>query len=513
MAAPMTIRRVSLLSLLVLTPSTFAQHAVDATALRAVVQHAFDTFHPVGLAVAIVQGDDVVLEMGLGERVAGSGEPILPGTPFNIASCTKAFTAATVGKLVAEGRLAWDDPVNAIVPRFRLADPWITRHLTVRDLLCHRSGLKTFEGDLLWYGTSYTDDEVLARMDRLPITRRFREQFGYQNLLYMVAGRVVGAVSGRDWPTYVHEELLQPLGMTCTAVGTQGLPQDAQPAMPHIGGERIEPVQFQACQPAGAIWSSASDMTRWMRMLLSDGQWEGRTLLPPDVLHACWTPHTIIAGGRSPIAIEDFNAYGLGWFLAVFDGKKFVEHDGGMPGYLSKVTLVPADRFGLVILNNTDRSLLNLALRRAIMAERSGEDGKAMIDRYAKAAAARADTVAAAAAARVAARVPDTTPTHALSAYAGRYRDAVLGDATVELAGDALRLVVLPAANTLTGELTHWHHDVFRVDFPDRFLPFALVQFELDVKGEVAGFRIDCPIDDFDFAALDFRRLEPDDGR
>lgn len=499
------------LLLLATTPlaTGLAQSPGSTAELEGLVRHAFDTFRPVGLAVAVVEGDELKFEIGLGERIAGSGDLVTPTSQFNIASCTKAFTAAAIGQLVAAGKLDWDDPVIDHVPEFRLAEPWITQHMTVRDLLCHRSGLVTFAGDLLWYGSENDDAQVIARMARLPITRQFRSQWGYQNLMYLVAGQVIERASGKLWADYVQESFLRPLGMTGTAAGFDRLAADAAWAHPHIEGRLEGVTSFRACKPAGAIWSSAHDMTMWMRMLLADGRFNGTQVVPSEVLHQCWTPHVMVRGGRTPAAIEDFSSYGMGWFLSVEDGKKLVEHDGGMPGYISKVSLLPADRFGLVILNNGMDGIVNFALRRAIFAWRSGGDGKAVLDRFADLAKARAKDASAAKSKREAARVKDTTPTLALDRYAGHYEDAIFGAAEITWDGTELSVVLVPSAKKLHGKLSHWHHDVFRVDFPDGLLPFALFHFTLDSQGQVAGFGIDCPIDDFDFAALDFRRVAP----
>jgi CubicO group peptidase (beta-lactamase class C family) len=473
---------------------------------RKLAEHAFERFRPIGLALAVIEDGELVLELGLGERTVGSGEPILPGTPFNIASCSKAFTAACIGKLVASGRIRWDDRVVELLPEFRMADPWITAAMTVRDLLCHRCGLKTFDGDLLWYGTEYDDAQVLARLAKLPINRRFREEFGYSNVMYLAAGMIVERVSGRPWTEFVRDEFFAPLGMNGTAADHALLPADAAPAQPHVDGTRIAPFAFRAAKPAGAIWSSVHDLSAWVRMLLDEGRHEGREVLPLAVIHECLKPHTWMGGGRTPASLEDFASYGLGWFLSLQDGKKLVEHDGGMPGFISKVTLLPADRFGLVILNNGMDGVVNLALRRAILAQRKGEDGMALIDRFAGLAAARKAQAETARQQREAARQTGTTPSLPLEQFTGRYADAALGAAEIGFDGEQLTLAVLPSMPTLSGRLSHWHRDVFRVDFPDRFLPFALIRFSLDVDGKVEGFRIDCPIEDFDFAALEFHR-------
>jgi CubicO group peptidase (beta-lactamase class C family) len=490
----------------VLLSAALAAQASHEPDLRALADRAFELFEPVGMAVAVVEDGEVAFAAGYGERFAGGGEPVLPTTPFQIASCTKAFTAAAVGCLVADGALGWDDRVIDHLPWFRLSDSWITRELTVRDLLCHRSGLATFAGDLLWYGTDYDEDEVFRRAAKLPITKRFRSEFGYQNILYAVAGRVVEKVSGKGFGAFLAERFFHPLGMDGTALGFAELGDGEAPALPHIEGQGIDIVRFATCKPAGAIWSSAADMALWVRALANGGRVGDKEVIPEQVLRAAWTPHTGLANGRRADAVEDFRSYGLGWFLTVENGKKVVEHDGGMPGYLSKVTVVPADRFGMVVLHNTDTPLLTTALRAAVLAARRGEDGDAVLQRYAKAAAERRARAAEAVAARESKRVEGTAPSVALERYAGLFRDDILGDARVELRDDELHLRILPSGQTFHGTMAHWHHDVFRVDFPDRFLPFALVTFRFDSGGTVDGFTIDCPIPDFDFAALMFRR-------
>lgn len=198
--------------LLALLPLLPAQSKLQPEQVQALVQHAFEKFAPKGLAVAVVQDGELLTEVACGERATGA--EATPRTLFNIASCTKAFTAALVAQLVHEGKLDWNDRVVDHLPEFRMQDPWITAHMTIADLLSHRCGLLTFEGDLLWYGSDYTDAEVLSRIERLPIPQRFREQFGYQNLMFMVAGMIVQRITGQPWEQLVEERLMQPLGMT-----------------------------------------------------------------------------------------------------------------------------------------------------------------------------------------------------------------------------------------------------------------------------------------------------------
>ena len=481
-----------------------AQSGLQPATVEELAQKAFAAFAPKGMALAVVQDGETLVELALGERRDGS--PATPRSLFNIASCTKAFTAALVAQQVKEGRLRWSDRVVDHVPEFKMQDPWITAHMTVADLLSHRCGLVTFAGDLLWYGSSYSDAEVLARIEKLPIVQGFRDQFGYQNLMYMVAGIVLERTTGRSWEQLVEERITTPLGMKDTRASLQRLPADAERAYPHIDGVEVEEHAFTACKPAASMSSSVHDLTRWMRALLDGGELEGAKVLDKALIAELWRPRVTLGGGRSGEDLRDFRSYGLGWFLSIERGKKLVEHDGGMPGFLSKVSLLPADRFGFVILNNSNDGVLNEALKAALLAAHAGEDGNAQIERF----AAIRDRIQARDKAQVqgreSARVPDTQPRLDLVAYTGLYADAVYGPASVELRDGQLEVTLLPSKSRLFGPLAHWHHDTFRVDFPDRFLPFALLRFDFDFEGKVAGFRIDCPIADFDFGALDFRR-------
>lgn len=498
----------TLSSCLLLLTLAVGQAPVPLTSeqVTAIAHRAFEAFAPKGVTIAVVQDGVVLAEVGLGERAAGA--PMTPNSLCNIASCSKAFTAAAIALLVQDGKLQWDDLVQQHVPEFHLADPWISAHMTVRDLLSHRCGLATFAGDLLWYDSDHDDAEVMRRMAKLPLVQRFREQYGYQNLMYLVAGVVVKRVSGIEWEQFVEQRFLTPLGMTASRASAQRLPADAEKALPHIGGAAIPDHEFTACKPAASIYASAHELTAWMRMWLAGGKWDGTALLKDDSLRELWRPHVSIGGG-SGAGAADFRSYGMGWFLSLEGGQKLVEHDGGMPGFLSKVSLLPAGNFGFVVLNNSNDGVLNEAVKRALLAARSGRDGLAEITRLGKVKQRIDQQERNAVQQREAQRRPGTQPSLELAAYAGDYSDAIYGAATVALRAGALQLVLLPSKRRLFGALQHWHHDTFRVDFPDQFLPFALVRFDLDHAGSITGFRIDCPIADFDFAALDFRRMAP----
>lgn len=500
-----TLKLVPAAALLLSIGTSAAQQAPTAERIQELVQAAGADYGVKGLAVAVVQDGGIVAEVAYGE--ASAGNPMTPMTLTNIASCSKAFTAAAVAMCVDEKLLAWDDLVIDHLPEFRMSDPWITAHMTIRDLLSHRCGLATFAGDLLWYGSDYSDDEVIRRLAKLPITQSFRSEFGYQNLMYLVAGKIIERKTDQTWSDFVRKRIMIPLGMNQSRPEAQSVSEGADRALPHIDGEVIPDHEFQACKPAASIYSSAHELTIWMRALMAGGTWQTKEIVTPGSLVEMWRPHTNTAPSGTGWRTDDFKSYGLGWFLSIDRGNKIVEHDGGMPGFLSKVSLMPGKRFGFVLLNNSNDGIVNEALKRALYAEYAGEDGMKILQRIATIKKRIDSDAKKAIAKREGQRREGTSASHEIKDYAGDYEDDIYGEATVSLteAGE-LSLVLVPAKRRLFGTMKHWHNNTFRVNFPDKFLPFALISFKLDSQSNVASFKIDCPIADFDFGALDFQR-------
>ncbi len=508
-----TMLRTFLLSLFVcfrLSANAF-QTSADWQWLDTTVARALDTFGTTGLAIAVVQDGQVVFSKGYGQADAEAGTPLTTRHLFNIASCSKAFTAAAVALLVEEGKLGWDDKVTDWLPEFRLSDDWITRQLEVRDLLCHRSGLATFMGDLLWYHSRYSDEEVMRRMRFLPIERDFRSEYGYQNNMYMVAGLIIEKASGMPWERFVRERLLLPLDMTHTRTSNDSLKGYDPLAWPHIDGQRIEPHDFNATKPAASLFASVDDLTHWVQMWLDEGRYAGRSILPKGSIQELLQPQTIMrVNGFERALGTHFKAYALGWRLFDYGGKMVVEHDGGMPGYISKITLVPEAGLGIIILNNGMDFFVNSALRYEILQRALGTaEPRDFIGRYARFRKNYLQRKAEQEARRLAARVEGTQPSLPPDAWTGYYEDRWYGRAIVGQKKDgSLVLTFEPASEVFTGPLTHWHYDTWRVDFRDPFLTFGLVTFEMDAYGRPTGFTIDLPSDDFHFDKLHFRKVD-----
>jgi len=467
------------------------------------IEQAVSDYNLTGLTIAVVRGSSVVFKQAYGMKNRETQEAMTTDALFNIASCSKAFTGATVAMLVHEGKLDWRDKVIDYLPEFRLAEPYITHELNLIDILSHRSGLDTFYGDLLWYGTDYGKPEIIHRMRYLPIKNDFRSEYGYQNNMFLIAGEIVEKVAGKSWSDFVYERLFQPLDMTESRTCSGDLTAEQPIAYPHIEDQKLEPM-FPDPNPAGSIFSNVEEMSHWVTMLLNRGQWQGNEVLSLKVISELFTPRIVFP--RQWFLQESethFRAYGLGWFLYDYAGKMVVEHGGGMPGYISKVMLVPEEKLGVVVLTN-DISSLPDALGKEILDRFVHDSGTDWAERYLTHRKNRETAKAQKQAERKAKRAKNTKPSLALKEYTGMYEDEMYGPAQVELRDDALHLTLLPTKEIFTSEMQHWHHDTFRIKFKDEFLPEGFVTFHFNANGEVTRFIIDLPNPDFHFFNLDF---------
>ena len=480
----------------------------DLGKIDVTVKKAFEVFKPTGLAVAVMEDSAIIYHQALGFSNADIKNPVNTTSLFNIASCSKAFTAVSIGILVDEGKLKWTDKVIDYFPEFKLADDYITKEMTVEDLLCHRSGLGTFFGDLLWYNTTYSDEEVMKRMRNEPITRRFGIEFGYQNIMFMIAGDLIKKVTGVPWSEFVESRIFKPLGMTQTRPSNDELTKDQDIAFGHLNNKVLEIYDFNAAKPAAAIYSSVDELSTWTMLLLNNGIFRGQRIISKASLNRIMEPHTIL--GVSNMQKQhgiNFYMYGLGWFIYDYNGKKIVEHDGGMPGYVSKVTMVPDQRISIIVLNNGNDGFVDNAIRGEILNILVKGREFDWIGEYSNIKARSATYELTTSKQRLESRVAGTKPSLSPEGYTGLFRDKSYGDAEVKLDSGKLRLTFLPAKTVFTGVLEHWHYDTFKVVFKDQFLTFGLITFSFDSTGKVTGFKIDLPSNDFHFWNLDFRKI------
>jgi CubicO group peptidase (beta-lactamase class C family) len=438
-----------------------------------------------GLAIAIVKNDQVVFAKGYGVRKFGDPTPVDEKTLFAIGSSSKAFTSASIAMLMDEGKLKWDDPATKYLPGFQLFDPYVTRELTVRDLLCHRSGLE--RGDLLWYATPYDRDEIIQRVRFLKPSWSFRSKFGYQNIMYLAAGQIVARVSGKRWDDFIRDRIFKPLGMTSSSTSIGDLKNATDVATPHSKiDDKVETIAWRNIDniaPAGSINSNVVDMAQWLRLQLGEGVYKGQRLISSGGAKEMHTAQTVIRM-EPPWTLFYSDAHflnGLAWFLHDHRGRKVVEHGGNIDGMSALVAMIPEEKLGLVILTNMNGTPLPGAIANRVYDLYLGAQPRDYSAEMLKSYTALLEQGKQAQKKIEESRVKGTSPSLALDQYAGIYKDEMYGDAKVALQGGKLVLTT-PG---FTGDLAHWNYDTFQVTWRDRTLGKALVTFTLNARGKI----------------------------
>ncbi|HET9795972.1 MAG TPA: serine hydrolase [Thermoanaerobaculia bacterium] len=507
------------LLLLVLAASSGEAHDSLPPDLDAYAARTLKAFEVPGMAVAVVKDGKVVMARGYGVRELGKAPPVDANTLFGIASNSKAFTSAVLAMLVDDGRIAWDDPVIQYLPAFQMYDPWVTREMTIRDLLAHHSGLGPNAGDLMSFPpTTFSRDEIVRRLRFLRPVTSFRSRYAYDNVLYLVAGEVVRAVTGRTWDECVKERIFAPLGMTRSNTSIEALRSADDVATPHsrVAG-RVTPIEYMNIDnvaPAGAINSCAGDMAKWMIAQLGHGSIRGaageRRLFSERQSREMWSPQTIIPIDDLPPPLAAlrpaFLADGLGWFLRDFRGHKMVWHTGGISGMVSRVTLIPDQNVGIAVFTNQQDDGAFQAMTYHILDRYLGFPETDWIDAFRAAGEAARRNADEAVNRRSRTRAVDSKPSLPLPNYAGTYRDAWYGNVTIteEHGGLVLRFSRTPL---LVGDLEHWQYDTFVARWRDRRLNAdAFVTFALTPDGSIDQMKMQ-PISPSSDIRCDFQDL------
>lgn len=470
-----------------------------------------------GMSVAIVENGAPTFVQGFGVRALGSPAKVDADTIFPNGSTGKAFTTAALATLVDAGKIGWDDRVIDHVPYFRMYDPWVTREITIRDILVHRSGLGLGEGDLLFVPrTTLSRRETVRRVAFLKPATSFRSAYAYDNILYMVAGQLIEEVSGQTWEDYTLAHVLRPAGMTASTTGSAEHFATADRAFPHArlsGGLRGAGEQERLDErdelgrngaPAGGMAVSAADMARWLEVQLGHGaRPDGKRVFSATSAAVMWTPvvEQPIADVPAAFAVTkpNFDGYALGWDVRDYRGAKVVMHTGAVFGFLSAVVMIPGRNIGFAILINSEDGHLIRGLIFELLDHYLGYPQAGWPE---KAAAASALKVAAgikmlASTTAAAAKVGPSLP---LARYAGDYIDPWYGRIAVRANGDHLS-IDFQSTPRMSGPLDHFQYDSFITRFDDKSIEPAYVTFGLDANGNVdhVSLKPVSPLADFSY--------------
>jgi CubicO group peptidase (beta-lactamase class C family) len=488
------------LTLIVTAAPLPGQNGDPARELDAYVAKAVKDWNVAGFAIAVVKDGQVVFSNAYGVREVGLPAPVDTSTLFAIASTTKAITAAAIGMLVDDGKLRWDDPVTRHLPSFQMHDPYVTREVTVRDLLSHRAGLPGT--DFLWTGGDNSREEIVRRVRFVEPSYSLRAGYTYQNVMYLVAGELLEAVSGMTWDDFLTTRIFTPLGMSRTRTTLAAAETMPNVATPHWARDdtllAITNSLADGIGPAGSVWSSAADMAKWVRFLLDTGRVNGRPLLRPGTWAELFRPNTILppwgpnSAPQLRLSAPHFRTYALGWFQQDYAGLQVDFHTGSLNGMIAMNGLIREKRLGVYMLANTDHAELRHALMFKVFDLYLGlpsRDWSGEMLAMTRGDEARADS---ARARNQPVRNAESRPSLDLGEYAGTYVDSLYGMAVVTHEGGKLRLRI---SSHQAATLEHWQYDQFRAQWDDWWRGRSSIAFIIGPSGlpdrlEMGGFSL-----------------------
>ena len=488
--------------------------ALDEAKITQVIEQSMARFNVPGMAVAVVEDGEVAYAKGFGVRNLDTQEPVNSETLFGIASNTKAFTSAALAMLVDEGKLNWDDKVIDHLPEFRMYDPYVTREMTIEDLLRHRSGLGLGQGDLMiWPDTDKSVEDIIHGLRYLKPASSFRSKYAYNNLMFVTAGEVVARVSGMSWNDFVEQKMLQPLGMEASRAGFSRVPSSNKNfATGHIPMDgKLHPFfvnYLEDFRGAGAIASNVEEMSLWLNTQLNNGTMQnGEQLFSEKQQKVMWTPHinSMVSDAAFASSRRQFSGYGLGWSIQDYHGYKRVGHGGGILGMVSQVSLIPEEKLGVVILSNQQAFSALTSITEEIFEQALELEDKDWVEESAQKHFANKEKAYASAKPAALEQVQAALPAiH----YTGTLHDNWYGDVVIEQIGDDLR-IDFTHTKRLKGTLEHYTGNTFIVKWDEALLEAdAFIEFEMNTQNQVksASMRAVAPqVTDFSF---DFRNLD-----
>ena len=477
--------------ILSLTATTSFSQEKKVELLDEYIQKAQKDWKVPGLAITVVKDGKILHSKGYGIRELGKKERVDAKTLFGAMSTTKAMVAVGMALLVDEGKISWNDKVIKHLPEFKIADEYITKELTIRDLLTHNSGLGN--ADFLWSWTpNLPSGEIVKRMQFAEPTYSFRGGYTYQNIMYLVAGKVIEKITGQSWEAYTEEKVFKPLGMTNSFANLERSKAYLNRSKAHfeINGkiEIIEESLADPIAPAGAVWSNAEDIGKWIQFLLTNKSKLNEQILKPATLAEIFKPQIIIPPNQfyPTVAVTKphWTTYGLGWFQHDYRGEMVNFHTGSLAGRTAIIGLLRDHNLGVYVFGNLDHAEVRHALMYKVFDvfafdDESRDWNAEMLELYGDLQAKGAQR----AVNSKKKRIKNTQPSHPLSNYVGIYSDEFYGKVEITLKENQLYLSL---SKTTQAILNHWHFDTFEAGWKKAWWGESLVSFSLDVlSGDV----------------------------
>jgi len=451
--------------------------------LDAELQKVLADWKAAGFAVAVIEKDKIVYAKGFGVKDIKTREPVTENTLFAIGSCTKAFTATLVGMQVAEGKLSYDEPVRKYLPSLEFYNSDMNNLITLRDMMSHKTGLPRH--DLSWYLNQSEDrDSLIQRIKFMEPTYRPKEKYQYNNFMFLAQGVVVEKLTGQSWEQNMRDKLFKPLGMTRSNMPYSSLKNDSNLASPHEYKNdstlKILPhYNIAGMGPAGAVYSSVTEMSQWVQAWIYGGKYNGVQVIPANHYKEAISAQSVSGGGVPDKLHPDISGsnYGFAWSLATYRGHYRVEHGGAIDGFIASTCFFPTDSIGIIVLSNQGLRQIPTIVRNIIsdrMLKLAATNwNKELLDTRAKAAKEEAEQKGKI----TSSRHINAKMSHNLSAYEGIYNHPGYGNIDVYVKNDSL----FAGTAKQTMWLGHWHYDLFYPYFVE-----AGEKIDTSEKGEIS---------------------------
>jgi len=466
---------------------SFVKDSLDLYTNRALLQWQLP-----GAAVCIVKNGKVVWMKGYGAKEMNGTDKVDENTLFMIGSNSKAFTATALAMLDNEKKLSLDDKVTKWIPEFKLDNTAAGEQAIIRDLLCHRIGFQTFQGDFTYWTSNLSRREVIEKMSHIKAIYPFRTTWGYTNAAFLTAGEIIPKVTGMQWEDFIKEKIFIPLGMNNTLALSKDYPAANNKCEPHTidNGKlvKIPYCQIDNLAPAGSISSSVSDMSKWVMMQLNNGKLDGKQIIPASAIAQTRRPQSILGDGGHLFNKGHFSLYGLGWFLEEYSGRKIISHTGGVNGFVTSVTLVPEENLGIIVFTNTDQNSFYEALKWEILDAYLGNPYRNYSQVYLGFTTAQRNSEAKKDKALQDSVALKPATSFPLTVYTGHYFNAVYGDMNVVLENKELRMKFSHHPN-MYAKLEALGGDRFYVTFSDPIFSKAVFPFKSE-NGKVTGVTV-----------------------
>ena len=451
--------------------------------LTAYIEKGMKDWQIPGLAIAIVKDGKIVVMKGFGERNIQTHEKVDENTLFMIASNSKLFTGTALSQLAYNKKLTLNDRITKYFPDFRLYDKNTTEQVTIRDMLSHHLGTKTFQGDFTFWDGNLSRSQIIDRMRLLKPTGLFRQDFGYCNSCFLTAGEIIPKVSGKPWEVYVYDSIVLPLGMKNTHMLTSGMPQRPNVSKPYSTSftgdlHELPYDQVDNLGPAGSMVSNVKDMARWLQLQLDSGRYEGKRILPWPVIRTTRDMATVISSRKSGSLPTHYTGYGLGVFMTDYNGKQVFWHTGGAFGFVTNTCFVPEENLGITILTNNDNQNFFEALRYQILDSYLGvpyvNRSLQQLPGHIKETEEAVKNLAA-----MQARVKGTAPEQPITAYTGSYVNDVYGNINITSMGDEL-LIKFNSHNNLTAYMRYMDNGEWMLVYSNPAFGVFPVKFRIE---------------------------------